>query len=156
MARTHPQGRPAPNGAFIRRHRGGCGSPTLATRRGTARERKGRLRRLLPTLTLTFLLLLPSPASAAWSQSQLAVYRAIRVVFPRHYREARSVFYCESRFDRWAHNPSGAAGVAQLMPIWYEGRFDPYSMWPNLREAHYLFLASGRDWSPWVCQPWGG
>ena len=33
----------------------------------------------------------------------------------------------ESRLNPQARNPSGAAGIAQLMPLWWQGKFDPYN-----------------------------
>jgi len=70
------------------------------------------------------------------------------------------VFWCESRWNPAAQNPSsGAAGVAQLMPFWWNGssslgwRFNPYRRRANLYHAHLIFRRSGFHWTQWSCKP---
>lgn len=62
---------------------------------------------------------------------------------------ALRIAYRESRFDPHAYNRSGAAGLFQLMPIWYRGHwhFDPFSAYLNTFYAHRLYLMAG--WGPW-------
>ena len=64
--------------------------------------------------------------------------------------QAISVASCESHLDPRAHNASGASGLFQLMPIWWQGQ-NPYDPVVNTRIAHQLYERSG--WSPWSCQP---
>ena len=90
-------------------------------------------------------------AEAGWSQTQLRVYRGIRVVFPVHYREARRVFYCESRWDPWAANGQ-YRGVPQLSAA-YRSRFHVLDghWWDALRAAHAIYRADGDSWREWSC-----
>ena len=67
-----------------------------------------------------------------------------------HDAEALRVADCESHDDPFAHNPSGASGVFQLMPEWWAGRFDPFDPVANVREA-YRISAGGTNWSGWLC-----
>lgn len=77
----------------------------------------------------------------------------IRYVFPAATEDAAvRVAYCESRLWTYAQNPSGASGLFQLMPTWWEGKFNPFDPWANTRFAHQLSRA-GYDWSHWVCKP---
>jgi hypothetical protein len=60
---------------------------------------------------------------------------------------------CESGLRPWARNPSsGAAGLFQLMPIHWQGKFDPYDAVANTQYAYGL-SNGGTDWSAWGCQP---
>lgn len=60
---------------------------------------------------------------------------------------------------KYAHNPSGASGVFQLMPYWWDGesaygwQFNPYHLRMNLFYAHELFRRSHFHWTQWACQP---
>jgi transglycosylase-like protein with SLT domain len=78
----------------------------------------------------------------------------IRFVFPGSTEGAAvSVAYCESRLSPRAQNPSsGAAGLFQLMPFHWSGRFDPFDPWANTRYAYRLSDA-GFNWGAWVCKP---
>lgn len=77
----------------------------------------------------------------------------IRYVFPAVTESAAvSVASCESHLSPSAYNPSGAAGLFQLMPIWYAGKFDPFNALANTRAAYGL-SSGGYNWTPWVCQP---
>ena len=64
--------------------------------------------------------------------------------------KALRVMGCESGGNPNAHNPSGASGLFQLMPIWWAGKFDPYNPEANVAAAAALWASSG--WAPWVCQ----
>jgi len=78
----------------------------------------------------------------------------IRYVFPAATEEAAvRVAYCESHLYTYARNASGASGLFQLMPIHWQGRFDPFDPWANTRYAYRLSHA-GYSWTAWVCQPW--
>lgn len=63
---------------------------------------------------------------------------------------------CESRLDPSAHNPSGASGLFQLMPFWWDGEnkygwvFDPYDAWQNAYHAA-LIVVKDSTWTNWVC-----
>jgi hypothetical protein len=81
-------------------------------------------------------------------------------IFPKRYKQARQVFWCESHWNPYARNPSsGALGVPQFLPSWV-----PYFQaqgldisaghwWEQLVAAHILFRASHFTWRQWVCQP---
>ena len=92
-----------------------------------------------------------SHVEAGWSETQLRVYRGIRVVFPVHYRSARRVGYCESRFDPWARNGE-YHGVFQLS-AYYRRKYHVLDghWWQGLRAAHAIYRAEG--WGPWECRP---
>lgn len=60
------------------------------------------------------------------------------------------VVYTESHGNPSATNPSsGAAGLLQFLPAWWEGKWDPYHGPTNLRHGHKAWLDQG--WNPW---PW--
>jgi hypothetical protein len=68
---------------------------------------------------------------------------------------ARCVAWRESRYQPTARNASsGAAGLFQLMPFWWDGnnsygwRFDPYDPRQNAVHAHLIWKADG--WGPWT------
>ena len=68
---------------------------------------------------------------------------------------ARCVAWRESRYQATARNSSsGAAGLFQLMPFWWDGnnqygwRFDPYDARANAFHAHLIWKAYG--WEPWT------
>lgn len=113
----------------------------------------------LLTFTLSTLTATLVEAPAAWTQGQNRAYTLIRDYWPKRYKQARQVAWCESRFYKYAHNPSGASGVFQLMPFWWDGanslgwQFDPYNLRKNLYYAHQIFRRSHFQWTDWVCQP---
>jgi hypothetical protein len=81
-------------------------------------------------------------------------------IFPKRYRQARQVFWCESEWNPWARNPgSGALGVPQFLPSWIpyfqaQGLNITGGHWyEQLVAAHILFRASGFRWTSWSCQP---
>lgn len=54
----------------------------------------------------------------------------------------------ESGWNPRARNPSsGAAGLMQLMPFHWLGKFDPYDPYLNVRYSYGLYRQVG--WSPW-------
>jgi soluble lytic murein transglycosylase-like protein len=68
---------------------------------------------------------------------------------------ALRIMNCESLGDPYAYNRSGASGLFQLMPIWYQGgtpygTFDPFNPEMNVAAAAWLWSTSG--WAPWVCR----
>ena len=78
----------------------------------------------------------------------------IRRVFPDATEDAAiRVASCESHLYTYAHNPSGASGLFQLMPFWWSGKFDPFDPWANTRAA-YSISHGGTNWSAWVCSPY--
>jgi hypothetical protein len=79
----------------------------------------------------------------------------IRYVFPSATENAAiSVAQCESNLNPTAQNASsGAAGLFQLMPGWWQGSFNPFDPWANSRFAYRLSDA-GYNWAHWVCKPW--
>ena len=87
--------------------------------------------------------------AAYFSSSPSAI---IRRIFGAAAPAAIAVAECESHLDPLAHNPSGAAGLFQLMPVHWEAQgYDPYNAATNTRIAWHLYSNSG--WSAWVCQP---
>lgn len=79
----------------------------------------------------------------------------IHDVFGATGADAVEVADCESRLDPTEVNDdSGAAGLFQLMPDHWEGRFDPFDPLANARYAYGL-SNGGTDWSDWaeVCRP---
>lgn len=58
------------------------------------------------------------------------------------------VMACESGCDPGAHNRSGASGLMQIMPTWWDGR-DPYDPAVNLTMALEVHQAQG--WHAWSC-----
>lgn len=106
-------------------------------------------------------LICPAPVQAlTLTPNQREVKHLIREVFPRRYRQAQRVAYCESRYDRHAVNGE-YRGVFQLSASWrgYFRALHPswhdvaYTAAENVRAAHAIFLgAAHRSWSPtWTC-----
>lgn len=59
------------------------------------------------------------------------------------------IMRCESNCDPGAHNPSGASGLLQLMPMWWRGQGDPYDPEFNLSRGLDVYRAQG--WRAWSC-----
>lgn len=80
---------------------------------------------------------------------------AIEYVFGQYATEAHKVASCESGHSIWAVNGQ-YVGVFQMGYTerktygWYEAGAAPYT---QVKSAWNYFVASGRDWSPWDCQP---
>lgn len=58
------------------------------------------------------------------------------------------VMWCESKCQPGAHNQSGASGLMQIMPGWWDGR-DPYDPATNLTMA--LEVHDRQGWRAWSC-----
>jgi hypothetical protein len=67
---------------------------------------------------------------------------------PDQWPTLSAILWCESRCNPRAHNASGAAGLAQVMPMWWRGR-DPYDPRQNLTMAHEVYERQG--WRAWEC-----
>ena len=87
----------------------------------------------------------------------------VRVVFRRKpwlAAEATSIVGCESQWDeRQVTPPLGATGLGQFLPStwralpWHYRRHNPkHPVW-NVRAMRHLYIADGRSWHEWVCQP---
>lgn len=80
---------------------------------------------------------------------------AICYVFGEYCRQALTVAWCESKYSPNAHNGQ-YLGVFQMGES-ERARFGHgRSTIDQARAAKRYFEASGRDWSPWQCSPWGG
>jgi hypothetical protein len=79
---------------------------------------------------------------------------AIRSVFGIYGWQAVAVARCESRFNVFAGN-------GQYLGLFQMGEYARARYghsWTALGQsfsARAYFYASGRDWSPWQCRPWG-
>lgn len=79
---------------------------------------------------------------------------AIDFVFGRYADQARKVAWCESRYSRHAQNGQ-YLGLFQMGSS-ERARFGHGETFlEQARAAYRYFVASGRDWSPWQCRPWG-
>ena len=58
------------------------------------------------------------------------------------------IMWCESKCQPGAHNPSGATGLLQIMPMWHKGR-DAYD--PNVNLAIGLEVYEAQGWQAWQC-----
>jgi soluble lytic murein transglycosylase-like protein len=58
------------------------------------------------------------------------------------------IMWCESKCEPHAHNPSGASGLLQIMPMWHKGRdaFDP-----DVNLAIGLEVYEAQGWRAWSC-----
>jgi hypothetical protein len=64
--------------------------------------------------------------------------------------EAADIAYCESGWNRFAYNPSGATGIWQILGAVAPGNLtDPYV---NARNAVVKFDNAGHSFAPWVCK----
>lgn len=77
---------------------------------------------------------------------------AIQVVFGSFATQAMAVAWCESKYSTGAEN-------GQYLGLFQMGSRERrlYGHGPDAitqaRAAYAYFVASGRDWSPWSCQP---
>jgi hypothetical protein len=96
-------------------------------------------------------------APASSSSNHIAAMQArakpiICKVFGPYCQEALEVSWCESRHYKWARNGQ-YRGLCQ-MGSWERRTFGHApGAWAQARAALRYFRASGRDWSPWECQP---
>jgi hypothetical protein len=96
----------------------------------------------------------PTPPSSVPSGS---ISDIICSVFGSTCGMAVKVAGCESGLDPNARNPSGASGLFQLMPVHWEGKFDPFDPAANARYAYGL-SNGGTDWYShwsWSSDCWG-
>jgi peptidoglycan hydrolase CwlO-like protein len=72
-------------------------------------------------------------------------------------RVAECIADHESHDNPNARNPSGASGLFQLMPFWWDGnnafgwKFDPYDAKANAEHAYLIWKRDG--WNPWTTKP---
>jgi soluble lytic murein transglycosylase-like protein len=71
--------------------------------------------------------------------------------------EAVTVASCESSLNPDAFNPSGAAGLFQIMSSTWAGTAEagqsPYNPAANIAAAYQIFARDGYSWREWTCQP---
>lgn len=84
-----------------------------------------------------------------------SVATMINQVFGSYGATAISIARCESGLNAAATNPSGAAGVFQIMPGTWSGTswagYSAYNAWANINAAHEIFVRDGYSWHEWVC-----
>lgn len=94
----------------------------------------------------------PQPAPVGGSVAAM-IYQ----VFGANGSAAINVARCESGLNPGAYNPSGAAGVFQIMPGTWAGTSEagqsPYNAFANIVAAHQIFVRDGYSWREWTCQP---
>lgn len=73
-------------------------------------------------------------------------------VFGPFCREALSVSWCESKWYIWAQNGQ-YLGLFQMGSSERRTYGHGPGAWAQSKAAYRYFVASGRDWSPWSCQP---
>ena len=83
------------------------------------------------------------------------VTAAVCFVFKRYCSQALAVVRCESGGSTRAHNGQylGLFQMGSGERARYGHGDTPLE---QARAAYRYFVASGRDWSPWQCRPWGG
>jgi hypothetical protein len=63
---------------------------------------------------------------------------------------AASIAECESGGYVYAHNPSGASGLWQILGLPFAG--NPFNPYTNARMAVSKFRSAGGSFAPWVCR----
>lgn len=95
------------------------------------------------------------PLVAAASNGSVVVM--INQVFGAYAPGAIAVATCESGLNPNAYNPSGAAGVFQIMPgTWAstsQAGQSVYNAAANIAAAHEIFVRDGYSWREWTCKP---
>jgi hypothetical protein len=119
-----------------------------------------KLKLTLTTATLVFTLAISTvPAQAHGSgNSTTKTKQIICKVFGKYCSEAISVSSCETggTFSLYA-----GEGKHQYLGLFQMGSYarsrygHGYNAWAQARAAYRYFVDSGRDWSPWSCQPDG-
>lgn len=107
------------------------------------------------------LLFLATPAHACYRghprnvplKAAKNVSRVLHHWFGKAAHDAQSVVSCESRYDKRARNGSGHVGLFQMGEWERQNYGHGLKVWWQVRAAHRYWVASGRDWSPWVCEP---
>jgi LysM repeat protein len=86
-----------------------------------------------------------------------SIVAMINQVFGPDGPAAINVANCESGLNPNAYNPSGAAGVFQIMPGTWAGTAQagqsPYNAAANIAAAYQIFVRDGYSWREWTCQP---
>lgn len=95
----------------------------------------------------------PQPVSA----SSGSIEDMINQAFGSYGPGAINVARCESGLNPNAYNPSGAAGLFQIMPSTWAGTSEagqsPFNAAANIAAAHEIFVRDGYSWREWTCQP---
>jgi hypothetical protein len=81
---------------------------------------------------------------------------AIRFVFGAYGDQAVAVSSCETGGSFWPGSSNGQYLGLFQMGSYARARYG--HSWEAIgqsRAAERYFIASGRDWSPWQCRPWG-
>jgi hypothetical protein len=81
---------------------------------------------------------------------------AIRAVFGQYGDQAVAVARCETggTFSVYARNGQ-YLGLFQMGDYARSAYGHGWTALEQARAAHRYFVASGSDWSPWQCRPWG-
>jgi hypothetical protein len=104
-------------------------------------------------LTAFVFLLVASPVGAdRISEQQARAKPIICKVFGPACSEALAVSWCESRWYVWAANGQ-YKGLFQMGSSERRRYGHGSGAWAQSRAAYRYFVESGRDWSPWSCQP---
>jgi len=86
-----------------------------------------------------------------------SVVALIDQTFGSYASGAINVASCESGLNPGAYNPSGAAGLFQIMPGTWSGTSEagqsPYNASANIAAAYQIFVRDGYSWREWTCQP---
>lgn len=86
-----------------------------------------------------------------------SVVAMIDQTFGSYASGAINVASCESGLNPGASNPSGAAGLFQIMPGTWAGTSEagqsPYNASANIAAAYQIFVRDGYSWREWTCQP---
>ena len=118
-----------------------------------ARERAAARRAALVASLPVVAASAPAPVPSANAIDRLI----LRVFGPRQGPTAACVADHESGDHPWERNLSGASGLMQLMPFWWDGstpgfpRIDPLDPVANVGRAHLIWERDG--WSPWAGDP---
>lgn len=114
-------------------------------------------------LAVALISLLTSGCSHAHAQSAIVksngtedTANTISRVFGPYAHQAIHVAMCESGLNPYAHNPSGASGVFQIMPSTFAGTsqaggsiFDANN---NIQAAYEIFVRDGHSFREWACR----